>query len=382
MRINIKAKSYDLDIIKDLEHLEDIFEEVYLMPDTHRGKQVPVGFVANLNPNKVIPYLIGVDIGCGISFYPVPKEKISCVNWENIHNKITTTIPSGRNIHKEEKYKYNYESLKIPNQDLEYYNKSLGTLGGGNHFIEISEGKECMYILVHTGSRRLGKDICTYYSNILESKKTKTYSEYIRNNIQDIPFKDRQSWIEGCREEFNKKTPYLEGQDSINYIMDMRLAQQYASLNRKIITKEILKILDIEYEENLYNESIHNYISDDLIIRKGATNAHKGERVIIPISMKEGSILGVGLGNKDWNFSSPHGAGRVMSRSQAHNTISLEEYQESMKDTGVTSFSINKHTIDEAPMVYRSMEEILETVHETITVLDILKPVFNFKGGQ
>lgn len=336
---------------------------VRIMPDTHAGKGCTIGTTITLD-NIVVPNLVGVDIGCGMT---VVKLNQKTLDFNKLDNVIRNHVPAGTKIRK-----YNHEYAKLANLkdlkcidivDLERAKKSIGTLGGGNHFIEVNQDKDNnLYLVVHSGSRHIGNQIAKHYQDIAITKLT-TNSEISKSN-RNITKKD-------------KDLAFLIGEDFDNYIHDMQIIQKYASLNRKAIISVILSHLEIDAEDTF--ETIHNYIDTDImILRKGAISAHQGEKVIIPINMRDGSILAYGKGNEDWNQSAPHGAGRLMSRGTAKELINIDEYKESMKDVWTTS--VRESTIDEAPMAYKPIEEILENTKDTIDIIDIIRPLYNFKA--
>ena len=387
----------------DQEAFKD--SKIRIMPDVHAGKGCVIGFTGNLG-DKVIPNIVGVDIGCGMLCVELGNIDLDL---ERLDKIIREYVPSGFEVHDERKYKFlELQDLKCYRElkDTKRLERSIGTLGGGNHFIEIDIDEDNnKYLVIHTGSRNLGKQVAEYYQelanqlcnyNIGEYKEKqqeliKTYKEQGRK--QEI-----QSALIKLREEYkidHKKIPkdlaYLEGQYREDYLHDMKICQEFAILNRKTIANIILK--NIMYyqdgEEPLncwdlkddYFETIHNYISfEDNIVRKGAISAKKDEMVLIPMNMRDGCIIGVGKGNDDWNQSAPHGAGRIMSRMKAKETFNLDEYKESMKDIYTTS--VNEDTIDEAPFVYKPMQEIIDNISDTVDIIKIIKPIYNFKASD
>lgn len=342
---------------------QEIFKgcKIRIMPDAHAGKGCVIGFTADFK-NKVIPNLVGVDIGCGI--LAVNMGNID-IDFSELDNFIRKEIPYGLNVNKrlqielEKNFYHRLKKVSIKvgndfNRDL----LSIGSLGGGNHFIEINIDKNSnKWLTVHTGSRNLGHQIATYHQNISVKycQKQKKY----HNTPKDLCF--------------------LENTELQKYLEDMQFAQEYAERNRKVIASKILKYLGLNLENLEYFSTIHNYIDfEDTIIRKGAISAKKGKKVIIPINMRDGSIIAVGKGNEDWNKSAPHGAGRLMSRKKARELINLKDYKESMKN--VWSTSVKKSTVDEAPMAYKPIEEIIGNIEDTVEIIDIIKPLYNFKA--
>lgn len=367
---------------------------VRIMPDTHAGIGCVIGFTADLG-DKVIPNIVGVDIGCGMFTIKLGKTDLDVVKLDQI---IHEYIPAGMDTHDapltdypEIKKLYCYDSLK----DIKRIENSLGTLGGGNHFIEAAKDEDGnVYIIIHSGSRNLGKQVAKHYQNIaVEQCSNKNDYEKERNAIiKEYKAAGKQQLIRQALNELKNKYAqllpkypkdlcYVSGEQRLRYLHDMRICQKYASLNRKlmadIITKKLLNKTIWEFE---HFETVHNYISErDNIIRKGAISAYEGEEVLIPINMRDGSLLCVGKGNPDWNYSAPHGAGRLLSRNEAKEKFSLTEFQESMK--GIYTTSVSLSTIDECPMAYKPMKEIINNISDTVKVVKILKPIYNFKAN-
>ena len=392
---NVEAEAVEqINLLLEQEPFKDC--KVRIMPDVHAGKGCVIGFTADLG-DKVIPNIVGVDIGCGMLCVELGKIDLDLEKLDEVINEF---IPSGMNVHKKEKYNFDkleelccYKVLK--NKD-NYLNRSMGTLGGGNHFIEIDEDDEGnKYLVIHTGSRNLGKQVAELYQN--EAIRQHSYFNEIQAEkqlmINMLQLQNREQEIEQKLKEienkYNGKTKmprdlcYLEGEIREAYLHDMKICQKYASLNRKYIADEILSRYfgpGLEGFVELHSfETIHNYISfEDNIVRKGAISAKKDERVLIPINMRDGSIIAVGKGNEDWNCSAPHGAGRIMSRTKAKQTFQLDEFVKSMKD--VYSTSVLEETIDEAPFVYKPMQEIIDNIHDTVEIEKIIRPIYNFKA--
>lgn len=329
---------------------------IKVMPDVHPGKVGTIGFTSTVN-KKIMINVVGIDIGCGVSMM---KTNIKKMEHQKLDTVIRDRIPSGfklrnsvhqylDNVDLEDLYCIN----NISSKELNKINLSLGTLGGGNHFIEIDKDEDgYMYITVHSGSRRLGKVVTEYY---LDAGK-----RYLKSIGIDVPY----------------ELTYLEGDLMNMYIRDMMIVEEFAKWNRYAIIYEIIKGMNIKSGE-LYN-STHNYIGDDNILRKGAISAYENQTVIIPINMKDGIILGAGKGNEDYNYSAPHGAGRILRRDEVKNNHTLSEYKKIMK--GIHSPSINKNTLDEAPFAYRSIDQILPYIEDTVKIDKILKPWYNFKA--
>lgn len=363
--------------------------KIRIMPDVHAGKGCVIGFTGDLG-EKVIPNIVGVDIGCGMFCANLGKIEIDFFKLDNFINE---NIPSGMNVNENKivdfdlKKLYCYKQLK----NYEWIENSIGSLGGGNHFIEIDTSDEGdKYLVIHSGSRNLGTQVANYYQDLADQICNHDLLKYEekRNNILTTykelgKEKEIQSALIALKKELEtnqNKIPhdlaYLEGKHREDYLHDMKICQEFAILNRYTIAKRIAEYMD--WNISNYFESVHNYIAfDDNIVRKGAISAKKGENVIIPINMKDGCIIGIGKGNLDWNNSAPHGAGRIMSRAKAMEIIDLEKYKESMKDIYTTS--VNDATKDEAPFVYKSIDEILKYIVPTVEVTKIIKPIYNFK---
>lgn len=374
------------DFIKD--------SKVRIMPDTHAGSGCVIGFTADMG-DKVIPNLVGVDIGCGM--LTVELGNIT-INLEKIDEIINKYIPAGFDTHAVKLVKFSklqelycYRNLR----DTKRIEKSIGTLGGGNHFIEIDKDKnDNKYLVIHSGSRNLGSQVATYYQNIaveLCSGKEeyfkerdniiKTYKEQgRRKEIQNV-LKELENKYSLLQPNYPKELCYLIGGYREKYLHDMNICQEYAQLNRETIAVLILiHLLEKPLHEFKYFHTVHNYINfNDNIIRKGSISAYKDERVLIPINMKDGSILGIGKGNPDWNYSAPHGAGRLMSRTKAKETINIDEFKESMQDVYTTS--VKESTIDEAPMAYKPIQEIIDNIKDAVDIIEVIKPIYNFKSS-
>ena len=382
--------------------------KIRIMPDVHAGAGCVIGFTADLG-DRVIPNIVGVDIGCGMLTVELGgidtgingKTDSSIVNYvtdidyEKLDNVIRTCIPSGRNVHEEINYIFpELKNLRCYNnlKNIDWLERSMGTLGGGNHFIEIDEDFEGRkYLVIHTGSRNLGKQVADYYQNLavelmigrdkLAYERDRLIAEYKdqgrSSEIQDAIKELRNTWQKKTN-DIPKELCYLTGKYRDDYIYDMKICQRFAKQNRLMIALKIMLSMGW-YSIDLF-ETVHNYIDESNMIRKGAISAKKGEKVLIPINMRDGSLLCVGKGNEDWNCSAPHGAGRIMSRSKARESISMESFRESM--TGVYTTSVCKSTIDESPMAYKSMDEIINNIKDTVDILDVLKPVYNFKASE
>lgn len=366
--------------------------KVRIMPDVHAGAGCVIGFTADLG-DKVIPNIVGVDIGCGM--LTVELGKID-VNFDELDKVIREKIPSGRNVHNNRVVKFDelqdlycYRELK----DTKRLEKSIGTLGGGNHFIEVdTDEDDNKYLIIHSGSRNLGKQVAEYYQKLaIEIMRGKDILLKMQEKIiADYKVQGRKREIEKAIKELHrnfhhnpldipKELCYLTGKYREQYLHDMEICQQFAVRNRGEIVKVILSTMN--WNDIRSFETIHNYIEfGSNMVRKGAISAKENERLLIPINMRDGCIIGIGKGNDDWNQSAPHGAGRIMSRSKARETVSLDDFQQSMK--GIYTTSVSMSTLDESPMVYKSLDEILENIKDTIDVIKIIKPIYNFKASE
>lgn len=420
---------------------QDAFKDskIRIMPDVHAGKGCVIGFTGDLG-DKVIPNVVGVDIGCGMLCVELGNIELDL---EKLDKVIKKCIPSGMNVHQELSdiipnfsYFINENNLKklkcykeLKNKD-NWLEKSMGTLGGGNHFIEVDEDENGnKYLVIHTGSRNLGKQVAEIYQN-----KAIEYCSFEKEMAKEIKYCIKTYKDQGRTSEINDKIKeirikyvgktklpkdlcYLEGQLREDYLHDMKICQEFAKTNRITIAKIIMiNLLDylnvvswinankevegficfnkedglkadafgghLEYH-NSYQcfETIHNYISfEDNIVRKGAISARKDERVLIPMNMRDGCIIGIGKGNDDWNQSAPHGAGRIMSRIKAKEVLTMDDYRDSMKD--IFTSSVNEDTLDEAPMAYKPMQEIIDCIGDTIEIEKVIKPIYNFKASE
>ncbi len=388
-------KNYDLKIFTDniepdaLNQVynlvkQDAFKDskVRIMPDVHLGVGCVVGFTGDLG-DKVIPNVVGVDIGCGMLTIEIENHNLNLALIDDI---IHEHIPSGFNIHpRPKKLPFELKELKAYKslKNINRIESSLGTLGGGNHFIEIGKTDDERYFLViHTGSRNLGKQIADIYQNMAIRSVSKSRTKIKNDLIEKLIKENRQDEID---EELKKLKPqkpiprdlaYLEGFERFDYLHDMRLCQVFASANRHEIANTIIEKARLKEIDRF--ETIHNYIGDDNIVRKGAISARKGEKVLIPINMRDGSLYGIGLGNPDWNYSGPHGAGRILSRTQAKRNLLVSDFEKDMK--GIYTTTANKFTIDESPRAYKSIDEIKENIKDTVEVLFVIKPIYNFKA--
>lgn len=377
---NVDEKAIE-QVIEMLNEEFTVGSNIRIMPDTHAGAGCVIGTTMTIK-DKVVPNLVGVDIGCGMTTTILGDLDI---DFKELDTFIRNNIPHGFNVHNEEKQFPLLDELKCKSKvDMSRALKSIGTLGGGNHFIEVNvDSKGTKYLVIHSGSRYLGLQVAKYYQELAYNK--------LSDNVEDKEALIQKLKAEGREKEIqkelkkikpkkvNKDLAYLEGQDMQDYLYDMNIAQKYAVANRVEMTNDILRHLELYRQAHDGFHTIHNYIDvNSMMLRKGAISAKAGERVLIPINMRDGSILAVGKGNPDWNYSAPHGAGRLFSRGKAKDTFKLEDYKETMKDIYTTS--VSESTLDECPMAYKPIEEIIENTKDTIETIDILRPLYNFKA--
>lgn len=386
---NIEQEAINqIDLLLEQEPFKDC--KVRIMPDVHAGKGCVIGFTADLG-DKVIPNIVGVDIGCGMLCVELGKIELDLEKLDSIINEY---IPAGRNIREHSLVIYaKINDLYCLRELKETYkfNRAIGSLGGGNHFIEVDVDEDGnKYLVIHTGSRNMGKQVAEYYQNLAielcsgkeemfkrKEEIIRTYKEQCRKNEIQGALKQLEQEYKNNKPSLPKELCYLEGKYRDMYLHDMRICQEYASLNRAVIADEILIRTNIKAKSDF--ETVHNYICfEDNIVRKGSIRANKDERVIIPINMRDGSIIAIGKGNEDWNNSAPHGAGRIMSRIQAKKTFQLDEFVKSMD--GIYTTSVVEETIDEAPFVYKPMQEIIDNIQDTVEIERIIKPIYNFKA--
>lgn len=361
--------------------------KIRIMPDVHAGSGCTIGTTMTIT-DKVVPNLVGVDIGCGMET-AVLKEKH--IELQKLDKLIYEKIPSGFEI----RQKPHRFAEKIDLSELyciEHINPvraelSIGTLGGGNHFIEADKGSDGkIYIVIHSGSRHLGVEVAKYYQNEAYRRLNKSSAKEVQELIDRLKAEGRERQIQQelkklantKRTDVPKHLAYTEGELFSHYIHDMKLVQKFAEINRQAMMTEIIKGMGLHITESF--TTIHNYIdTDSMILRKGAVSAQKGERLLIPVNMRDGSLLCTGKGNADWNYSAPHGAGRLMSRSDAKESFTVSEYKKQMK--GIYTTSVNSGTLDECPMAYKSIEDIVNNIGDTVEINDIIKPIYNFKAG-
>lgn len=364
--------------------------KVRIMPDVHAGAGCVIGFTADLG-EKVIPNVVGVDIGCGMLTVGLGRQKPDLAALDDL---IHRRIPGGMATHDAPVDSFpELDALHCLPQ-LRHIHRlqcSLGTLGGGNHFVEVDvDSKGGYYLVIHSGSRNLGKQVCEIYQReamerhaaMQEDKECRAKS-LVRELKQQGRHREISDAVKALHASYPSSVPpelsYLEGEARLRYLDDMRICQHFALRNREVMARLLVESLGLEVQEMFH--TTHNYIDHDSnIVRKGAISARKGERLLIPINMRDGCIYGTGKGNDDWNQSAPHGAGRIMSRSQALQTLSVEEFARQME--GVYTTTANVQTLDEAPMAYKGMDAILSHIEPSVDVADIFKPVYNFKAAE
>ncbi len=360
---------------------------IRIMPDVHAGKGCTIGTTMTVT-DKVVPNIVGVDIGCGMYTVNLGKGEI---DFEKV-DEAAHYIPSGMNIWEGRQEKFELQELRCYRslKNTKWLERSLGTLGGGNHFIEIDRaGDGTNYLVIHTGSRNLGKQVAEIYQQLAIdlNKGKETYFQQRDEIIRTYKEQGRRNEIQKALEEisWNKREAtmpedlcFLYGQYFEDYMHDVEICQRFARRNREKIAEVILTRTGMTGGEAFH--TIHNYIdTKEMILRKGAIAAHEGEKVLIPINMRDGSVLAVGKGNPEWNYSAPHGAGRIMSRSKAKSELNIEEYNEAM--AGVYTTSVNEATLDEAPMAYKSLGDIIDVIRESVDVIEVMKPIYNFKAN-
>lgn len=338
----------------------EAFEEskIRVMPDVHPGKVGTIGFTATIG-KKILPNVVGIDMGCGITLAKLKQKK---TEFQKLDTLIRENIPSGYGIRKKPHHFSREMELFALNcircVNVEKTLQSLGTLGGGNHFIEVDKDTDgFLYVAIHSGSRHFGKEVTEYY--LREGQR------YLKEKGVSVPY----------------ELTYLEGSLMEHYLHDLQIVQEFAALNRKAILDELVKGMKWKIEDIC--SIVHNYIDfsgTDAILRKGAISATSGEQVVIPVNMRDGILFGKGLGNPDWNFSAPHGAGRILKREDVKQSFTVSQFKREMK--GIYCSCIGRETLDEAPFAYRGIEEITDAISETVRIEQILKPVYNFKAGS
>ena len=362
--------------------------KIRIMPDVHAGMGCTIGSTMTII-DKIVPGMVGVDIGCGMETVRLAEREI---DFDALDRLIRSEIPCGREVrdtHHPLNEEIDLQQLRCsPYVGLPRARRSIGTLGGGNHFIEVDRGENGeLYLVVHSGSRHLGKEVCEYYQDqgrmALWGGARYQIDQVIAKLKAEGRNREIQSTVDALRKEHKISIPrelaYVEGKLFDDYIHDMRITQKFAVLNRKAMTDVILRGLGLTAVEEF--TTIHNYIdTDSMILRKGAVSAKAGEKLLIPINMRDGSLICIGKGNEDWNCSAPHGAGRLMSRKAAFKSLSMEEYKAEM--SGIYSTCVAEDTLDESPMAYKTMDEIVSQIGPTAEIVERIKPIYNFKAAE
>ena len=363
---------------------------IRIMPDVHAGKGCTIGTTMTIT-DKAVPNVVGVDIGCGM--YTVELGKIE-IDFEKV-DEAAHYIPSGMEVWEGRMERFDLTKLRCYRylKNTKRLERSLGTLGGGNHFIEIDEAADgTKFLVIHSGSRNLGKQVAEYYQslavdlNLGKEEYFKERDELIRTYKEQGRRKEIQKVLKEMEKEWKAKEPtipadlcYVYGEYLEDYLHDVELCQKFAKRSRERMAEIILERTGMKALSSFH--TIHNYIdTQEMILRKGAIAAHKDELVLIPINMRDGSVLARGKGNPEWNYSAPHGAGRIMSRTKAKETLDLETYKATM--AGIYTTSVNEATLDEAPMAYKSLEDIIDVIEESVDVIEVLKPIYNFKASD
>lgn len=361
---------------------------IRIMPDVHSGAGCTIGTTMTIE-DKIVPNLVGVDIGCGMEVIKLENPHIEL---QKLDKLIYEKIPSGFNI-RDKEHKFNDEinlnQLKCKNEvNLIRARHSIGTLGGGNHFIELNKDSHgSLYLVVHSGSRHLGLQVANLYQEEAYKSLNKNTKADLDKLIAEFKASGREKGIQKelkrrkaqVLTDVPKALAYASGELFRDYIHDMKIVQRFAELNRRAIVQEIVKSMKLKVVSQF--TTIHNYIdTGDMILRKGAVSAQKGEILLIPINMRDGSLICIGKGNRDWNFSAPHGAGRIMSRTQAKKSFTLSQFKETME--GIYTTSVNKDTLDECPLAYKPIDDIIRDIGATVEIIDTIKPIYNFKAAE
>ena len=388
------AKTVEEEAIEQIRRMCDYSltegSRIRIMPDVHAGKGCTIGTTMTIK-DKACPNIVGVDIGCGMYTVRLADREI---NFEAI-DEACHFIPSGMNVWEGRQERFDLEALRCYRslKDTKRLERSLGTLGGGNHFIEVEVSKDgTYYLIIHSGSRNLGKQVAELYQQLaIDLHKGK--EDFFRQRdelIATYKAEGRRSEIQKALKELEKgyETKALEVPTDIcwlygtfleDYLHDVEICQAFARRSREKMAEIILQRTGMTAVEAFH--TIHNYIdTEEMILRKGAIAAHEGEKVLIPLNMRDGSVIATGRGNPEWNYSAPHGAGRIMSRTKAKESLTMDAYKEAM--AGIYTTSVNEKTLDEAPMAYKSIEDIIDVIAESVDIIDIMKPVYNFKASD
>lgn len=360
---------------------------IRIMPDVHAGKGCTIGTTMAII-DKAVPNVVGVDIGCGMYTVRLAEREIDLEKLDEAAH----FIPSGMNVWEGRQERFDLTEIRCYRalKDARRLERSLGTLGGGNHFIEVDQAADgTKYLVIHSGSRNLGKQVAEYYQRLAVDLNKGKEEYFARRDTLIAEYKaaGRRTEIQQALKELHWSSHeatipedlcFVYGQYLEDYLFDVEICQRFARRNREKMAEILLSRSGLTAVDAFH--TIHNYIdTEEMILRKGAIAAHKGERVLIPINMRDGSVLAVGKGNPEWNFSAPHGAGRIMSRTAARANLDMDEYRREM--AGIYTTSVNEATIDEAPMAYKSLEDIIGVISESVDIIEVLKPIYNFKAN-
>lgn len=360
---------------------------IRIMPDVHSGKGCTIGTTMTVS-DKAVPNIVGVDIGCGMYTVNLGRVEIDMAQMDAAAHY----IPSGAKVWEGRQERFDLMDLRCYRElkDAKRMVRSLGTLGGGNHFIEIDQAADgTKYLVIHSGSRNLGKQVAEIYQNLAIDLNRGKEEFFARRDALIAEYKatGRRTEIKGALKELQwngreatipEDLCFVYGKYLEDYLHDVEICQRFACRNREKMAEIILERLGMEAVDAFH--TVHNYIdTGEMILRKGAIAAHKGEKVLIPINMRDGSVLAIGKGNPEWNYSAPHGAGRIMSRTAAKERLNMDEYRREM--AGVYTTSVNEATLDEAPMAYKSLADIIDVIRESVDVIEVLKPIYNFKAN-
>ena len=361
--------------------------QIRIMPDVHAGKGCTIGTTMTIT-DKAVPNVVGVDIGCGMYTVNLGKAEIDMAEMD----AAAYFIPSGTGVWEGRKERFNLLDLRCYRElkDVRRLERSLGTLGGGNHFIEIDQAADgTKYLVIHSGSRNLGKQVAEHYQRLAIdlNRGKEDYFQKRDSLIAEYKAAGRRNEIQAALKELEWESReitipedlcYVYGQYLEDYLHDVEICQRFARRSRELMAEIILERLGLTALDAFH--TIHNYIdTEEMILRKGAIAAHEGERVLIPINMRDGSVLAIGKGNPEWNYSAPHGAGRILSRTEAKAVLDMDEYRREM--AGIYTTSVNEKTLDEAPMAYKSLSDIIDVISESVDVIEVLKPIYNFKAS-
>ena len=388
-KLKVYAQTIEDEAVQQIKQMNE--SEAYkdctvrIMPDCHAGAGCTIGTVIAIK-DRIVPNTVGVDIGCGMLVTELGKQE---VNLKALDAAIKQEVPSGFMVHAHAVAHFTKELAELHCQnvlDMDFANRSIGSLGGGNHFIELDEDSDGnKYLVIHSGSRNLGVRVCKHYQDIAINycrRNSCNEQEIVKQLKAEGREKEIQATLKAAKAQspkVDKELAYLEGEDLKDYLHDMSICQRYASLNRRVMAFAICDTLQLAIHEQF--ETIHNYIDlTHKILRKGAVSALNGEKLIIPMNMRDGALICTGKGNIDWLYSAPHGAGRIMSRKKAKETLNVADFEQSMQ--GIYTTSVCAETLDEAPMVYKSMQEIIDCIKPTVDIVEIIKPVYNFKAKQ